>query len=166
MCQLECPAGTPCRIFISLLLSALSLPHGLPAANDVSAVRAGRSSDSDEEGSPQGAKGGGTLKTCTVCLEDYRFVPLYGRPQLNAIAFRQTWPICTGALEWFWPFGYEIIRQPSFECLLKMIGGDDNGSGFDDVTARSFPSHNGCISTTLISNIGTLRPPAGIQHAP
>ena len=26
-----------------------------------------------DEGSPLGPKGGGTLKTCVICLEDYRF---------------------------------------------------------------------------------------------
>lgn len=26
-----------------------------------------------DEGSPLGPKGGGTLKTCAICLEDYRY---------------------------------------------------------------------------------------------
>ncbi len=34
---------------------------------------AGSETGSDE-GSPLGPKGGGTLKTCAICLEDYKYV--------------------------------------------------------------------------------------------
>ena len=32
------------------------------------------SETNSDEGSPLGPKGGGTLKTCAICLEDYRSV--------------------------------------------------------------------------------------------
>ena len=41
-----------------------------------SVIDAGSSDGSEtgsEEGSPLGPKGGGTLKTCAICLEDYRY---------------------------------------------------------------------------------------------
>ena len=43
-----------------------------------------------DEGSPLGPKGGGTLKTCAICLEDYRYKlevslqSLRGRPPFNS----------------------------------------------------------------------------------
>ena len=33
-------------------------------------------SDSDSSSSHLGIKGGGTLKTCAVCIEDYKWVPM------------------------------------------------------------------------------------------
>ena len=40
-------------------------------------------SDSQSSGSssPRGPKGGGTLKTCAICIEDYRCVPAHARPR-------------------------------------------------------------------------------------
>ncbi|KAK9809940.1 hypothetical protein WJX72_002135 [[Myrmecia] bisecta] len=47
--------------------SALDFPSGSPNSGGILAE-----SESDSDGSPLGPHGGGTLKTCAICLEDYR----------------------------------------------------------------------------------------------
>lgn len=54
------------------LLGELQKPEICPCVQDLEAGVPSSNSSESEASSPRGPKGGGTLKTCAVCIEDYR----------------------------------------------------------------------------------------------